>query len=69
MKFLTIKEVKAITSLSFATIWRMERIGKFPSRRKISTARVGWVSDEIDKFMSDCINGVVAPKVKSKELK
>lgn len=38
--------------LSDATIWRMERAGKFPRRIQIGGKAVGWFDTEIDKWLS-----------------
>jgi prophage regulatory protein len=47
MKILRIQEVKNITGLSNATIWRMEKSGTFPQRRQIGPHSVGWLSSEL----------------------
>jgi prophage regulatory protein len=38
--------------LSDATIWRMEKSGKFPRRIQIGGKAVGWFDTEIDKWLS-----------------
>ena len=38
-------------SLSDATIWRMERAGKFPKRIRLGGQSVGWFSDEVDGWL------------------
>jgi len=40
-----------ICGLSSTTIWREEKIGRFPSRIQLSTRRVGWFADEIEAWM------------------
>ena len=40
-------ELVTTTGLSRVTIWRLEQIGEFPKRRKLSAAAVGWKSSEI----------------------
>lgn len=52
-RFLREPEIKALTGLSRTTIWRMERRGEFPRRRKISTNAVAWLESEIDAWMAD----------------
>jgi prophage regulatory protein len=47
MKILRIQDVKNITGLSSATIWRMEKSGAFPLRRQIGPHSVGWLSSEL----------------------
>lgn len=41
------KEVQERTQLSRATIWRMQRDGKFPAHRQLSPGRVCWLESEI----------------------
>jgi prophage regulatory protein len=40
-------ELRQITNLSDSTIARLEREGRFPRRRKLSTRRVGWRRQEV----------------------
>ena len=40
-------EVCKITGLSYSTIFRMERAGRFPSRRRLGHHSVGWVLAEV----------------------
>jgi predicted DNA-binding transcriptional regulator AlpA len=54
MKFLTKKQVRELTTLSFAHIARLESQGHFPRRRKLTEApngRVVWREDEIHEWM------------------
>ena len=44
-------EVLELTGLSYSTIFRMERRGEFPKRRKLSSNIVAWRSDEITEWM------------------
>jgi prophage regulatory protein len=44
---LRIKEVLRITGLSRTTLWRLERIRKFPKRRKLGARAIGWLASEI----------------------
>jgi prophage regulatory protein len=44
-------EVIARTKLSRSTIWRLERVGRFPARRQISVGRVAWVESEINDWL------------------
>jgi len=39
-------------SLSDATIWRMEKSGKFPRRIKLGGNSVGWFVNEVDDWLS-----------------
>ena len=38
--------------LSDATIWRMERAGRFPGRIKLGGNSVGWFNNEINDWLS-----------------
>ncbi|MBM4287114.1 MAG: AlpA family phage regulatory protein [Deltaproteobacteria bacterium] len=44
------------------TIWRWEKAGLFPRRRKLSTRSVGWLLSEIQEWMATRpqVNGVEA---------
>jgi prophage regulatory protein len=44
-------EVEAVTSLKRTSIWRLERAGDFPKRRKIAPGINGWLASEIDEWM------------------
>ena len=51
-RFMREPEVHNITGLSRTTRWRLEREGKFPRRRAISDAAVGWLESEIDSWVA-----------------
>ena len=38
--------------LSDATIWRLEKAGKFPKRIKLGGNSVGWLSSEVETWLS-----------------
>ena len=38
--------------LSDATIWRMERSGKFPGRIRLGGNSCGWFDNEIDEWLA-----------------
>jgi prophage regulatory protein len=40
-------QLKKMVGLSRSTIWRLERQGLFPKRRKISAQAVGWLEHEV----------------------
>ena len=46
-RFIGETEIKAITSLSRTTRWRLERAGNFPKKRKISPNRIAWLESEV----------------------
>jgi predicted DNA-binding transcriptional regulator AlpA len=57
MKFLTKKQVREITTLSFAEVARREGRGKFPKRRRLSNyprGRVVYIEAEILEWMQSC---------------
>jgi len=45
--------VEQATGLSRTTIWRKERDGSFPARRKLSTNTVGWLRSEIEEWITE----------------
>ncbi len=47
MRAMRFGEVRGITGLSRTTVWRLERAGKFPPRRRLSTSSVGWIDTEV----------------------
>jgi prophage regulatory protein len=46
-------ELFARVGLSDATIWRMEKAGKFPQRVRLGGNSVGWIDDEIEGWFAD----------------
>ncbi len=51
-RIIRLRELKTITGLSTATIWRKEKENTFPKRRKISKRAVGWIHDEVTSWIS-----------------
>lgn len=45
-------ELFATIGLSDASVWRMEKLGKFPKRLKLGGNSVGWLKSEIDSWIS-----------------
>lgn len=43
--------VHEVTGLSRSTVWRLERGGNFPKRRKITNGAVGWIRCEIENWV------------------
>lgn len=39
-------------SLSDATIWRMEKAGRFPMRIRLGGNSVGWIIGEVDEWLA-----------------
>lgn len=52
------KELVNITGLSRVTLWRLERAGDFPSRKRLSVGAVGWNLLEVEQWMCDRQNVV-----------
>lgn len=44
-------ELAEILSVSKVTLWRMEKRGELPPRKKISRSCVGWVSTDIEEWL------------------
>ena len=53
IKLLRLPEVEAATGLSGTTIWRREREGQFPPRRRVGPNSIAWRSDEIERWIRD----------------
>jgi predicted DNA-binding transcriptional regulator AlpA len=54
MRFLSKKEVKALVSLSFTQLARLEEKGTFPERLRLGDSRysrVVWIDDEVLAWM------------------
>jgi prophage regulatory protein len=50
MKFIRPRMIKEKTGLSLSTVNRLEKLGEFPKRRKLSEGSVGWLESEIDAW-------------------
>ena len=50
-QLLRVSEVSRLTTLSRTTIWRLERAGTFPSRRKLSANAVAWLLEEVERWI------------------
>lgn len=51
MRFIRTAELVGKVGLSRATIWRLERAGKFPKRRQIGPGSVAWLESEVEEWM------------------
>ena len=65
IQILNVKDVTSRTKLSRVTIWRLENEGKFPPRIKISSKRIGWLEDEVTKWIKKRPRVVSESEVKS----
>lgn len=45
------REVLERVPLGRTTIWRMEKEGRFPRRRKLGLRAIGWLESEITEFL------------------
>lgn len=52
-RFLGIKGVVERTDLSRSTIYRQERDGHFPKRRRLTQGRIGWLESEVDQWLKE----------------
>ncbi len=50
-EFLRWPRVRQLTGLSRSTVWRLEKSGQFPARRKLSANSVGWSLIELQAWM------------------
>ena len=55
MSYLNLKQVKEITQLSTATIYRLIAQGKFPKQFKFTERTSRWVGSEIEGFINQKI--------------
>jgi prophage regulatory protein len=46
-------QLREVTGLSTSTVWRLERAGKFPRRRKIGDGCVGWLYAELKQYFEN----------------
>lgn len=46
-------ELREVTGLSDATIWRLEKAGKFPKRLQLGGNAVAWLQSEIMAWLRD----------------
>jgi prophage regulatory protein len=51
VRFLRDREIRSLTGLSKTTIWRLERTGRFPRRRKLAARAAGWVASEVESWL------------------
>jgi len=61
VKILRTPEVTDLTGLSRATIWRLERKGKFSSRLQLSENAIGWREDDVMQWIATRPRGMIRP--------
>jgi prophage regulatory protein len=50
-RLIPFRELAQRVALSRSTIWRMERAGQFPKRRRLSVNKVAWWEPEIEEWL------------------
>ncbi|WP_183361243.1 helix-turn-helix transcriptional regulator [Geomonas limicola] len=45
-------KIREVTGLSRTTVWRLERLGQFPHRIRLSPGRVGYRRSEIESWLA-----------------
>ncbi len=50
-RMLRLPKVVERTGLSQTTLWRRERAGEFPKRRRLGPNAVGWMESEVDEWL------------------
>lgn len=53
-RFLREIELLKIVNLSRSTVWRLEKAGLFPKRKRIGVRAVGWSREEIQQWLASC---------------
>jgi prophage regulatory protein len=53
LKVIRPTELAEKLSLSTVTLWRMEKRGELPPRRKISKRIVGWLESDIEEWLKE----------------
>ncbi|MFU8862219.1 MAG: helix-turn-helix transcriptional regulator [Cyclonatronaceae bacterium] len=46
-------ELARIMGISSVTLWRREKAGKLPKRRKIGSRAVGWLSSDVEAHLKE----------------
>lgn len=46
-------EIQKLTGLSRSTIWRLEKVGRFPRRFKIASKAVGWTAGDVRRWVDE----------------
>lgn len=61
MKLIRMRQVLQTTGLSRMTIYRLERRGEFPQRRRLGRNSVAWIDEEVDAWVESRPAAVTAP--------
>lgn len=46
-------EVLAIVNVSPTTLWRMEKVGRFPKRISLGPNSAGWLNSEVEQWFAN----------------
>lgn len=52
-RILRTPEVLERVGVARTTLWRLERSGQFPARRRIAGGLTGWLASEVDAWVQD----------------
>lgn len=52
-RILRLPEVRNRVGMSGTTIWRREKEGRFPRRRKLGPGAVGWKESDVEAWLAD----------------
>jgi prophage regulatory protein len=55
MQILNAASVSKLTSISRSHLHRLAREGKFPKPMKISHSRSGWLQEDVEAWISECV--------------
>jgi len=55
MRILKAQQVSDLTSISRSHLHRLAREGKFPKSMKISQCRSGWLEEDVNAWISECV--------------
>ena len=57
VKVLIFPDLKAVKGIPYSRmqLWRLEKVGRFPTRIRFSRSRVGWPESEIDAWLKSKI--------------
>lgn len=53
LKIVRPKQLAELLSVSTVTVWRMEKRGELPRRKKISSRTVGWLESDIKEWLEN----------------
>jgi prophage regulatory protein len=54
-RILRLREVRALTGLGRSFIYQLQAEGRFPQRVKLGVRAVGWVEEEVQRWLGDRI--------------